>query len=179
MNTDTNATTRPLGARAQVLSTRALIELGATTLEAQRPDLVGFTLGPEPHVLIAADRGVPAVIDADGTGYLMDDDQMIRVTYGDRYGQPFTLAFTLEQIDQALTGDTIDLADVISRGAEGDRRHAEWWGRYDVDYNPAPAEGDQTYCAFCDQPMTPDAKGEWITCPNGGDICLDCCNGCC
>lgn len=36
---------------------------------------------------------------------------------------------------------------------------------------------DQTWCAWCGQPMTPAVGGDWITCPNAGvpEICTDCC----
>lgn len=34
---------------------------------------------------------------------------------------------------------------------------------------------EQTQCAWCDQHMTPDVNGDWITCPNAGDLCIDCC----
>jgi len=36
----------------------------------------------------------------------------------------------------------------------------------------------QTTCTACDETMTPDSKGEWITCPNGKDVCINCCPCC-
>lgn len=37
---------------------------------------------------------------------------------------------------------------------------------------------DQTWCTWCEQAMTPDLHGDWITCPNAGDVCVDCCPCC-
>lgn len=40
-------------------------------------------------------------------------------------------------------------------------------------------EGDrQMLCVWCDQPMAPDKGGDWIRCPNAGDVCIDCCPCC-
>ena len=36
----------------------------------------------------------------------------------------------------------------------------------------------QTTCTACDETMTPDSKGEWITCPNARDTCINCCPCC-
>ena len=36
----------------------------------------------------------------------------------------------------------------------------------------------QTFCDDCTGAMTPDAAGEWITCPNARDTCIDCCPCC-
>lgn len=33
-------------------------------------------------------------------------------------------------------------------------------------------------CVWCGQPMTPDVGGDWITRPNAGDVCIDCCPCC-
>lgn len=66
--------------------------------------------------------------------------------------------------------------------------HSGAWGhllRYQerahrvIDHEPEEtnmtAIDEQTWCAWCDQPMTPDKYDDWITCPNAGDICIDCC----
>lgn len=37
---------------------------------------------------------------------------------------------------------------------------------------------EQTWCVWCRQAMTPDPHGDWITCPNAGDACIDCCPCC-
>ncbi len=36
----------------------------------------------------------------------------------------------------------------------------------------------QTWCTWCTGPMTPGEDGVWITCPNGRDVCIDCCRCC-
>ena len=38
--------------------------------------------------------------------------------------------------------------------------------------------GTQTFCDDCTGAMTPDDAGEWITCPNARDTCIDCCPCC-
>ena len=39
---------------------------------------------------------------------------------------------------------------------------------------PNPTEGGPTPCAWCGVDTTPP-DGEWITCPNARDLCIDCC----
>ena len=36
----------------------------------------------------------------------------------------------------------------------------------------------QTFCDDCTGAMTPDDAGDWITCPNARDTCIDCCPCC-
>lgn len=163
MNTNTNPT-RTRGARAQVLSESGLIELGAMLTYIAHPEAARFGAGPQPQVLIAADRGEPTVIDGNGIGHQMDDNGMIALAY-EVDGEPITVKVDLDTVDSLLNGKVIDLADAIASGPEGDRRHAEWWGRFDVDYNPEPAEGEQAYCNFCDGAMERDAEGDGPACP--------------
>lgn len=46
-----------------------------------------------------------------------------------------------------------------------------------MDHQPANDQTN-TRCLWCVQPMTPDTAGDWITCPNAADVCIDCCPCC-
>ena len=130
-------TTRPTGAIAQVLDHEALAL-------AARPYFAAQYDGRNPQhltsahrqMLIAVDRGLPAVVNHEGVGATQDEDGNVSVWLCSGMDL-LPVSIPLDVIGATITGELIDLADGIRTfGARLDVNHAEWCRRYDHDYNP-------------------------------------------
>ena len=133
---------RPTGAIARVLSANALLEAGRKHYVEEYPNANPANLGhgPTPHMLIAVDRGVGAVINREGVGDRFNHEtETVDVYFSNGYSV-FPLALTLDEIGYAATDELIDLAEGIrSFGARLDSNHHTWYSAYDHEHTPQAA----------------------------------------
>ncbi|WP_271986648.1 hypothetical protein [Pseudoclavibacter terrae] len=130
---------RPTGAVAVKLDADILLNRARAAQAARDPRFVpeALTHGPRPQMLIAVDRGNAAVVNGEGVGEVEQDDDRIDVWFTHE-GFWDTVELTLEDLNEAATEETIDLADGIRRfGDRLDLNHHSWFGRYDRDHRPA------------------------------------------
>ena len=138
MTTTTRRDNRPTGAIARVLDPEALLAAAREVLAEQYPatdqhpaaDPAQLTHGQLPQMLFSVDRNEAAIVCGEGTGYIANDDDTIKVLFS--YGFNWIpVRLTLEQVGHAVTEETIDLADGIRVfGDRLDANHFGWFRRY-------------------------------------------------
>jgi hypothetical protein len=129
--------TRPTGAVAAVLDAATLLTAARAVADAD-PTLADLPLsdGPTPQMLIAVDRGVPAIVNHEGVGGVLGEDGAVPVYFrsGTRW-EP--IAIPLGAINEAITEKRVDLAEgVRTFGARLDSNHRRWFDRYDSEHRP-------------------------------------------
>ena len=132
---------RPTGAVAVKLDADILLARAraaeAARLDDEVFDPATLTHGPRPQMLIAVDHGTAAVINGEGRGEVDKGDNRIDVWFTHE-GLWDTIELTLDDLNEAATEETIDLADGIRCfGDRLDMNHLTWFGRYDRDHRPA------------------------------------------
>ena len=134
-----STTTRRTGAIARILSAEALLEAGRKHYVEEYPDANPADLGhgPTPHMLIAVDRGLGAVVNREGVGDRFNHEtETVDVYFSNGYSV-FPLALSIDEIAYAATDDLIDLAEGIRTfGARLDSNHATWFHAYDPEHTP-------------------------------------------
>lgn len=131
-----NRPARPLGAIGIKLDPEVLLEAGRKQFLAQYPgtDAAQLTHGPLPQMLIAVDRGRGAVVNGEGVGSIADETDSVEVHFCCDGYTWLALRLTLDQINEAATAETIDLAQGIRTfGSRLDVNHRQWFDRYEAE----------------------------------------------
>lgn len=132
------ATTRPTGAIGYVLSSEVLLAKGRDAYVRTYPtaDPSHLRPGPLPQVIIAVDRGTPAIVNSEGVGAIATEGDVIEVYFSTGHTF-FPLELTLSEVADAVSEETIDIADSIrSFGDRLNANHHRWHGRYDQNHRP-------------------------------------------
>lgn len=126
-------TTRPTGAITRELDADTLLAIGrkfyvATYDDANPADLMN---GPQPQMLFGTDHGkTAAIVNGEGVGATEDEDGQIEIYFSNGFSI-FPLTIPLDEIADAVTDATVDLAHGIR--TFGDRLEANfgtWHRRY-------------------------------------------------
>ncbi|MGO2520130.1 MAG: hypothetical protein ACTH8F_08410 [Microbacterium sp.] len=136
MTTKTN--TRPTGAIARILDADALLAKGrdAYVRTYQDANPADLQPGPLPQMILAVDRGNPAIVNGEGVGSIATEEDLIEVYFSNGFSI-FPLELTLTDVAHAVSDDTIDLADGIRTfGGRLDANHHRWYSRYDHNHRP-------------------------------------------
>lgn len=134
----TTTATRPTGAIGHLLDPEALLLKGRDAYVRKFPaaDPNHLRPGPLPQVIIAVDRGTPAIVNSEGVGAITTEKDDVAVYFSNGL-TIFPLTMTLSEIAYAITDETIDIADAIrSFGARLDANHHHWHSRYDQNHRP-------------------------------------------
>lgn len=136
MNNAENTTNRPREAEAFLLDNDALIR-------AARP--VCAEMGGNPdhltsiytQMLLAVERGLPAIVNSEGVGAILSEADTIGV-YLAAQMSIVRIDIPLDALSDAVTDEVIDLADGIrSFGPRLEANFHRWHRAYDHDYRPA------------------------------------------
>ena len=107
--------TRTLGAVTRVLDAETLLAAARVAFTRQYPgeDAARLTHGPLPQMIFAVDRGKSAaIVNTEGVGNIENEDDTIDVCFSHCMSR-ITVTLTLEEVANAISDETIDLADGI------------------------------------------------------------------
>lgn len=135
-DTTANTYSRPRGAEAFLLDNDALIR-------AARP--VYAEMGGNPdhltsiytQMILAVERGLPAIVNSEGVGAMLSEDDTIGVYFAAQMSI-VRIDIPFDALNNAVTDEVIDLADGIrSFGSRLEANFHRWHSIYDPAYRPA------------------------------------------